>query len=318
MLKCRALVLFLVALMLALPVAAAANSAVEFEDELIEMGGIFDVYVLGGTAAISEAVVNELIYAIETEFEALDVRAIRIGGADRYETAVKIAEIIITLNEELGYSNELVFASGEDFPDALSTAPYAVYYQVPILLTKGGNLPACVVDFLKDVAKGDDGFGEEGLEAIVAGGAAAVSENVLSQLTKLKFRQAGKDLKVFNKVTRVWGADRYATSVELADHYDMLDDDGKINYNFYIATDENFADALTGAVLAGWEGTGILLVKQDTIPGCVEKVINFQDNTAGDWSTYLTILGGENAVTLYNAVKMYNLVRYPAWAPRER
>ena len=84
----------------------------------------------------------------------------------------------------------------------------------------------------------------------------------------------------------------------------------------YVATGEDFADALTGAPLAALNDTGILLVNKDALPGSVQKVIDFQDKKAGEGTAKLTILGGEAAVTLNNAVKMYNLVRYPAWAPR--
>ncbi len=295
--------------------SALVDYVEKFEDELIDMGGIFDVYVLGGTTAISEAVVNELIYAIETEFDALDVRAIRISGADRYETAVKIAKKI---GLPTGAQADVIFASGEDFPDALSAAPYAANEGTPILLTRGNSLPDDVVDYLKDLKKGAGA-----LKAAVAGGSVAVSENVLSQLNKLKYRSSGSDVKVFGEVSRVWGKDRYETSVELGKFYGSIVNtkSGKIVTRdgsgwFYVATGEDFADALTGAPLAALNGTGILLVNKNAIPGSVEKVMNFQDNIDGEPTAELTILGGEVAVSLNNAVKMYNLVRYPAWAPR--
>jgi len=304
--------------------SALVNYVEKFEDELIDMGSIFDVYVLGGTAAISEAVVNELIYAIETEFDALDVRAIRVGGADRYATSVAVAKKVVDVYDD-DFINDPIIATGEYFPDALTAAPYAAFEGRPILLTNSSSLPASVSDFLKDQGKE---AGVKGLDVVVAGGAAAVSENVISQLNKLKFRAGGTDNKVFDTVTRVWGADRYATAVELGKEFGAIDkstkkmalgmgDEQLVDSGFmYVATGEDFADALTGAPLAALNETGILLVKQNSIPSSVEKVIDFQSNKKGEPTAYLDILGGEAAVSLHNAVTMYNLVRYPAWAPR--
>ncbi len=301
----------------------------KFEDELTAapFNGVFDVYVLGKEDAISEAVVDELRWAIETEYKALDVRAIRVGGADRYATSVEIAKKI---NALIGGENEwpeVIFASGETdrFGDALSAAPYAAAggnadrtAPIPVLLTKGNALPASVTKYLKDLQY-------DIADAVVAGGSAAVSEKVIGQLNNLEYRLAGADQDVFGTVTRVWGADRYITSVELGKHYGLINvnapNAGRIttandDAQVLVATGADFADALTGAPLAAQMGTGILLVKKDTLPSDVEKAMNFQSNRARDNTAELTILGGEAAVSLSNAVKMYNLVRYPAWAPR--
>ncbi len=313
--------------------SALADYIDKFEKELIrDFNGVFNVYVLGGTAAISDAVVNELIYAIGSEFDALDVRAIRVGGADRYATSVAVAKKLVALQNN-NYINNPIIATGEYFPDALTAAPYAAAAGRPILLTNSNSLPGSVSDYLKDQGKET---GATTLEVVIAGGSAAVSEKVFDQLLNLKYRKDGTDKKAFAKVTRVWGADRYATAVELGKHFGKITGDdiisvcnnggnssqsgdggglaicGMVDHStcenlMYVATGEDFADALTGAPLAAMKNTGILLVNKNAIPNSVEKVMYVQTST--EHTAKLTILGGEAAVTLNNAVTMYNLVR---------
>ena len=81
------------------------------------------VYVLGGQAAISDAVVKRLQEAHYVVF--------RLGGPDRYETATLIAE------QGLESPNLVFEASGNDFPDALSAGAAAAARGGAVLLTAG-------------------------------------------------------------------------------------------------------------------------------------------------------------------------------------
>jgi ell wall binding domain 2 (CWB2) len=86
------------------------------------------VYLLGGTAAISDAVA--------TAITALGDVPTRIAGTDRYGTAVAIAGA-------MGNPTTVFEASGVNFPDALSAVPAAVANHGAILLTDG-SAPAAV------------------------------------------------------------------------------------------------------------------------------------------------------------------------------
>lgn len=91
------------------------------------------VYVLGGTASISESTATTLStagYALE-----------RLAGSDRYETAVKIAAA-------LGNPATVLLASGTNFPDALSAGDAAASRHGALLLTAGAVLPAATRDYL--------------------------------------------------------------------------------------------------------------------------------------------------------------------------
>ncbi len=298
-------------------------------------GDRFNIYVLGGTAAISDRAVNELIYAIETEFEGLDVKTRRIGGANRYETAVKIAEALDDEwddGQEPNLPTEVIIAAGEDdhFADALCSGSYAALggnlaaadiRPIPILLTPGGSLHEATAGYLKDVAKKiedePDGSYAPTLDVVVVGGSAAVSEKVIDQLNGLKYRALADDWKAISETARVWGADRYATSAKLFEHYVENDDDFDAENDsvaLFLATGENFADALTGSVLTaahvGWwewmDYTGLLLVKQNSVPKAVSDKLDAAKVEVGN---AVTILGGEAAVSLHNAVTVYNQVR---------
>lgn len=82
------------------------------------------VYVLGGTLALPSSVDNQLT--------ADGYQVVRIAGASRYETAVKIADV-------LGDPSTVFEATGNAFPDALAAGPAAISTQGAILLTNGSQ-----------------------------------------------------------------------------------------------------------------------------------------------------------------------------------
>ena len=81
------------------------------------------VHVLGGTAALSDAV--------STRIEAAGYRVVRYAGADRFETAVLVAE------QGLGAPANVMLATGTRHEDALIAAPAAHAQRAAVLLTAG-------------------------------------------------------------------------------------------------------------------------------------------------------------------------------------
>ena len=71
---------------------------------------IKNVYIAGGTGVVS--------IGVEQEIKNMNIKEIRISGADRFETSIKIAE-------QLGNVNEIILVDGEDFPGAIYMAPIA-------------------------------------------------------------------------------------------------------------------------------------------------------------------------------------------------
>jgi putative cell wall-binding protein len=80
------------------------------------------VYLLGGTDAISANV--------GTDLQTLGYTPVRVDGVDRYDTAVKIANI-------LGDPPTVFEVDGTNFPDGLSAGPAAALSHGVILLTAG-------------------------------------------------------------------------------------------------------------------------------------------------------------------------------------
>ena len=74
------------------------------------------------------------------------LRGVHVGtvvGADRYDTAVQVARAYVTT------TRQLVIASGEDFPDALSGGAMAAYISGALVLTKPHQVPPPVRAYLE-------------------------------------------------------------------------------------------------------------------------------------------------------------------------
>ena len=100
--------------------------------------GIQHVLILGGPAAVSNAVVSEL--------SAMGVTSDRVFGADRFETAARIADLALQF---LGFDNKHVnIATGTRFPDALAGGPHGGKEKSVILLT--GSVPPATAKWLQD------------------------------------------------------------------------------------------------------------------------------------------------------------------------
>ncbi|MCG5104733.1 cell wall-binding repeat-containing protein [Oceanobacillus alkalisoli] len=116
---------------------------------------------------------------------------------------------------------------------------------------------------------------------IVVGGQAVVSEKVKGQLPNS---------------TRWSGKDRYETNIAINKQSNI---DTK---NIYVATGTNYADALTGAVLAAKNNSSILLVHQ-RVPDVVANFITSKK------LSNLSIFGGKGAVSDKVAKDLEKLVK---------
>jgi putative cell wall-binding protein len=202
--------------------------------------------------------------------DSVEVR--RLEGSTRYETAAATA---IADWADTRAPAQLVIASGEDFPDALSGTAAAGYYRGPLLLTRRDALPAATIDALQHFQAAD---------VAVVGGTAAISATVEQQLNDLG-----------HPTYRTAGADRYATAVATAE---SLTDSGSHGPSFQavLTTGEAFPDAVAaGQLLYGNHASRSLLL---THPRQLPEV------TRQHLSKYIEdviILGGTDAVS--NAIE---------------
>lgn len=152
----------------------------------------------------------------------------RLAGSDRFDTAVQISKA--------GYpttAKTVVVASGVDFPDALSAAPAAVKLGGPLLLTMPGGLP---VSIAREIAR------LKPTRIILVGGVNAVSSAV------------ERTLRGYAPVTRLSGADRYATSRAVTSFAFGS------AHRVYVATGTSFPDALSAGAAAGAFANPVVLV----------------------------------------------------------
>lgn len=223
----------------------ADSLVAETKAEITRLGAA-KVVILGGTGVISAAVA--------TEIEGMGLTVERISGADRFATAAAVAMKVAPAG-----SATVVLASGRGYADALAAGSYAAINGYPILLTEKNSLPDATKKAIEDLGA---------TNIIVVGGTGVVAD---SALTGLNF-------------TRVAGSNREATSVELAEHFNLQTN------MYFLATGDGFADAITGAVLAAKEGTGILLVRGSLATVTTEFFANAQVVDA-------TIFGGTGAIS---------------------
>ena len=161
--------------------------------------------------------------------------AIIIGAGTRYGTAAAVAETF-------GTDVPVVYvALGQDFPDAVSGAARAGLEQGPVLLTRTGSLPPVTASALA---------GLNPARIVVLGGSEAVSDEVLTVLEDY----------TDGAVTRVAGTNRYGTSAQIAALYP--DDTSTV----FVATGEEFPDALTGGPIAVGSSAPVLLTRPDSLP----------------------------------------------------
>ncbi|WP_282140972.1 cell wall-binding repeat-containing protein [Cytobacillus oceanisediminis] len=194
---------------------------------------------------------------VAKELKSLGIIEInRLGGKTRFETANEIAMHLPNKGDKA------VLANGRNFPDALTIAPYAARNGYPILLTEKNQIPAATATILKDFNK-----------TLVSGGYGVISDNAISGL---------------KSVERFRGKDRFETNADIVKKLKLG------NEQAYVATGYNFADALTGAVLAAKNNSHLLLTRPTSIDEPIKATILEQNYD------HFRFLGGKSVVGVEN------------------
>ena len=120
------------------------------------------------------------------------------GGRDRYDTALRLAKNFANGKGGLGNVPTAFVASGLTLVDAVSVSGLAGFLDAPVMLTPTDSLHGGVADFIED-------YGTDTI--YVLGGSAAVADSVLEDMEALANEPT---------VTRIEGADRYATAAAIA------------------------------------------------------------------------------------------------------
>jgi hypothetical protein len=199
------------------------------------------VYVLGQTQAISAHTFQQIA--------AAGFRPERIGGRDRFETAVDVAETIVP-----NYTHDpvtILTATGLDFPDALAAGAVAASRpNTVVVLTNDKVMPTPTLNFLNSVSQRTVfGVGWQGVKALnsvrIPAGVAAGDD---------RFLTAAFVARTFFGGPQVVG----------------------------IATGYKFPDALAGGVLAGSVGGPLLLTGPTALPTATSDYLLHASGSVSD------------------------------------
>lgn len=226
-------------------------------------------YIIGGTGAVSKTVESQLV--------SLGVRnVVRIGGKDRYETSVRIAEKVIEIS---GRKPENLFiCTGLNFPDALSVSALSYFSQTPILLVTKDSVPLSVRRFLslyKEARK------------VIIGGSSVVGSSV--------YREVGAS-------ERWAGKNRYETCTIVAEK--SLSWGMNVN-SFTMAVGYDFPDAIVSGFVGGIEGIPVLLTERSKLPSSVYSYLMKRKGLVRNGY----IAGGLGVVGYYLQNEVRNLIR---------
>lgn len=160
----------------------------------------------------------------------------RVGGASRVDTSVALSREFFPSRVSVVY-----LATAATFADALVAGPAAGLDRGPVLLTERDSVPAATLTELRRLNP---------QRIVVVGGESAIAPSVFDSLT-------GEA----STVIRIGGDDRYETAVLLS--RDAFPNTVPVAY---VATGEDYADAVSGGPASGLDGAPILLVRRDSIP----------------------------------------------------
>lgn len=189
--------------------------------------GAKNAIIVGGTTVVPKAIENQLF--------SLGISKItRLGGADRYETALEVAKYI---DENMYDVENIVVANGLGEADALSIAPVSGRDKMPILLVKKDRVTDNVYNWLKS---------EKINNAYVIGGTTVTSDAVLNSINKITAQNIDGN--------RLGGANRYETNAKIIERFygDVFD-------RAYITKGLPLADALTSGPIAAINNSPVIL-----------------------------------------------------------
>ena len=173
------------------------------------------VFLLGGPAALAPQ--------IELQFAARGLKVVRLAGADRFGTATAVAPHVDPDPQEL------LLVSGVNFADAVVAGAPAGAIGAPILLVGPSSLPPATELYLT---------AHPSARRVLVGGPASVSDAVAA---------------ASGVAERVYGADRFATSVAVANKWFAS------ATRMALASGGRFQDALVASAEGGRDAFPVVL-----------------------------------------------------------
>jgi Putative cell wall-binding domain len=190
------------------------------------------------------------------ELHKMGIHTSRLAGKDRYETSIAVAKQFPDISE-------VVIAIGEDFADSLSISSIAANKNIPIILVPKNNISSVTQAFIKN---------NNITKTYVIGNSDIISDNVAQQ---------------FLNPERITGATKYDRNINIINRF-KCDFQGD---NVFLATGNDYADALAGSAYAAKINSPIVLVSNNLSRSTKNYLLS---NISGK---KVYILGGEGAVS---------------------
>lgn len=210
------------------------------------------VILVGSTGAVGQDVQDTLAATASTAPGAPTLAVSRIGGDDRFQTMQLIAaDPGPAFVGSMAGRRTALLVSGEDFPDAVATAPLSYAMRLPIILSTRAGLDPRAAAALRDLAID---------QVVIAGGPGALAPAVETDLA----------VQGIGVSRRLAGADRSDTSRLVADF--AIEAFGFSASHFNLASGERAlggSDALVLGPHGGRDLSPTLITNSSTEPGSV-------------------------------------------------
>lgn len=204
---------------------------------------VTEIVVVGGYQAVPERA--------EKQINDAGIKTRRVGGTDRYETAVILAQLVASQHQTEANVLPKVLVRGDDFADAMVALPLATRVGAAVVLSKNGVLPFSTKTLLQNTDA----------DIYAVGGPAVKASKTLS-LSDYR-RELGTSKAIINLV----GMDRFATSVQVANEYFPT---AKV---VGVVNESAFADAVVGATYIAQQNGPLLFSHVNDVPKNILETI---------------------------------------------
>lgn len=177
-----------------------------------------NVFLIGGKAVISQST--------EDALKARGIKVTRIGGVDRYDTSIKVAQ-------KIGKSNQIALVNGNQFHDGMSISSIAGLKGMPIVLTDRDYMPAVVKKYIQSNKSAD--------QIYVVGGSDQISDEIVKLIPNGK---------------RIGDGDVFSRNIGVIKAFQNELSTGTI----YLASTKDFPDSLVASAIAPKTSSPIIFV----------------------------------------------------------
>ena len=228
--------------------------------------GAANIYIVGGTVAVSQSIQDSLSKMFNVT---------RIAGQQGYDTAA-----LISSNVGIDATQTVYLANGHAIPDAIAISAFAAEQGSPILLTDTDTLPPATIQALTDLKASN---------VVLLGGTAVIGTSVENGL-RAKYL-----------VKRWGGYDRYDTqSVIFQNLLNTQDPQSPLYFASGLVRQDDvssgkpYADALLTAALAAKTGGFVAMVPQNNLPSSLNYFLLFNKG----YISKSAVVGNNSGVSL--------------------